>query len=445
MGCFEIQVLHRDRGMQIKKSSDYLRLATRFQADERGIALVLMVLVLPLIIGFAALALDFGYTLVRTRQMQVAADAAAYSGATAILAGFDPSNYSRYSDEVYSSAAAAGFIDRANGITVTPSYNQAATTINGFQCSTASCVSVTISEQRNLSLYSFFNRINSFSNPSGNLSYSVSATALVTISNQYCMLATANSNKNMVGAVTIQGNVIISSPDCGIADNSRNASAFQTIGSSFTLDTPVTVVGGWTYNGNPTQFSVTYGTEVLDPYLSATDFQNALKSYPSDSGVTLSAGACPVAGVHYRSISINGSTCSLSGIYYFDSIQTFKNVDWSGNNSTIVIGPTGGISAGANASLKISAPTTGPYAGIAIAGLSSNEISFQGNPNFDTQFGAIYWPNGPVTLQGTPSNICLQVIADSINLAGNSGVSNFNQNCIANQYQLFRKIVQMIR
>lgn len=430
--------------MQIKKPLDCRRLRSRFQSDERGVAFALTVLVLPLLIGFAALALDFGYTLVKTRQMQVVADAAAYSGATAILAGFDPVNYSRYRDEVYTSAASAGFVNGANGVTVTPSYNSSATTINGFSCAPESCVTATISEERNFTLYGFFQRFNNFANPSGTLSYGVTATAMITISNQYCMLALANTNENMVGAVTIQGNVTVSSPECGIADNSRNAAAFQTIGSSFTLDTPVTVVGGWTYNGNPPQFSVTYGTEIVDPYLSNTNFQNALNSYPSGNGATLSG--CPVAGVHYGSVNINGSVCQLSsGVYYFNDLPTFKNVDWSGTNVTIVIGPTGRLSADANAYLKISAPTSGPYAGIAVTSRSPYALDFLGNPQFDVNFGAIYWPNGTVGLQGTPNNICLQIIADKISLAGNSGISNFNQDCILSQYQLFRKVVQLIR
>lgn len=417
--------------------------------DEKGFGLVLTALTLPILIGLGALALDFGFALSRTRQMQVAADAAAFSGASAIVAGFDPLTYGRFSDEVYSSAATASFKNGVNGITVTPSYNANTITINGFTCAPRKCVTATIKEQRSFSLLGFFNRIKAFQNLTGNLQYQVTATAMAITVNQYCMIATANSAKannppySLEGAVKFQGNTTVDSPSCGIADNSTSEEAFQTIGSSFTLNAPVSIVGGWDYNGNPPQFSITYGTPVLDPYLSNSTLQSDLKSFPSGN-VTLAAGACPSAGVHYKSVSLNNAgTCTLSaGTYYFDSITKFQGTTWTGSDVTIIIGPNGKFDGGAQGNLNINAPTSGTYSGVAVTSLSPNGASFGANEQFGTNFGALYWPNGPVTLQGTPSGICLQVIADKIELAGNS--SAFNQNCIANPYQIQRNIVQLI-
>lgn len=278
---------------------------TNLCRDENGFVLVLTAIALPMLVGLGALALDFGFALARTRQLQAAADAAAFNGASAIAAGFDPSTYSRCSDEVKSSAATSGFRDGVNGITVTPSCPESATTINGFSCGANKCVTAKIKEQRAFSLLGIYNRLQALGNLTGNLAYEVSATALITNVNQYCMLATANSKKSatppysLPAAVSLQGNVTINSPNCGIADNSSASNAFQTTGSSFTLNAPVSDVGGWSYNGNPPQFSITYGTPVIDPYVSDTALQNALNSIPA--GDTTLSG-CPTAGVHYRSV-----------------------------------------------------------------------------------------------------------------------------------------------
>jgi hypothetical protein len=86
--------------------------------DERGSMLVLAAVVLPVLLAFAAVALDLGYMYDYKQRMGAAADAAALSGAFEIKrsVGIDSATLNAY---IRDDAARNGFTDGVNGITVT--------------------------------------------------------------------------------------------------------------------------------------------------------------------------------------------------------------------------------------------------------------------------------------------------------------------------------------
>ena len=131
--------------------SGKLRRASRILwQDQSGAVLALVAFVLvPVLIGSAALAIDLGFAFSRQRQMQVAADAAAYSGAASLVqyaSGATLIDHNQQCEaEVQGSAAAAGFKSGSKGVTVTPTCDAA----NGR-------VTAAITEQRNWLLAELF-------------------------------------------------------------------------------------------------------------------------------------------------------------------------------------------------------------------------------------------------------------------------------------------------
>ena len=82
---------------------------------QRGGVAIFFAVVLSALIGFAALGTEVGFAMFKQRQMQSAANAAAVSGATAVMTGSPASAVL----EARAVAAAGGFTDAAAGATVT--------------------------------------------------------------------------------------------------------------------------------------------------------------------------------------------------------------------------------------------------------------------------------------------------------------------------------------
>src|SRR5215469_18353849 len=81
---------------------------------ERGSILVLGAITMVVILAFAGFALDATYMYFHKRNMQTAADAAAYAGALELLRGATDVTSAARND-----ASLNGFTDDSNGVTVT--------------------------------------------------------------------------------------------------------------------------------------------------------------------------------------------------------------------------------------------------------------------------------------------------------------------------------------
>jgi hypothetical protein len=86
------------------------------------------------------------------------------------------------------------------------------------------------------------------------------------------------------------------------------------------------------------------------------------------------------------------------------------------------------VSGGATFNIDTTKPqTTAPSAGLALASPNAINVTFAGNSNVSVQ-GAIYIPNGNVTMNGNINSACAQVIAGTISVGGNVSLDN-NGNC----------------
>jgi hypothetical protein len=79
-----------------------------------------------------------------------------------------------------------------------------------------------------------------------------------------------------------------------------------------------------------------------------------------------------------------------------------------------------------NQQIAITPPSSGPTAGVALAGLGANSVELTGNSAFTTSTGAIYFPNGEVDYSGSTvaGGQCVQIVAKVVVFKGNSNMQD---------------------
>ena len=144
-----------------------------FLRAERGAVAIQMGILLTVLIGMAALGTEIPFVLYKHRQLQSAADAAAFGSAVALSRGY-PSNPTVEGQGI---AAALGFGNNVNGITVTIN-NPPAT---GDHAGNATAVEAIVAQPQTLTLVGLF-----ISNP---FRLSARAVALAGSGGSFCVLA----------------------------------------------------------------------------------------------------------------------------------------------------------------------------------------------------------------------------------------------------------------
>jgi Flp pilus assembly protein TadG len=388
-------------------------LLARFARDTSGSYLIIGALMMPVLVGFVGLGTDYGQWVYTHQSAQSAADSAAVSAATADKAT---------DVTVQASAVTAlyGFVNGTNGTTV--AVNRPPT--SGSRSGTANAVEVVVTQQRAPLFSAVF-----LSRP---VVISARSVAVPTPGTG-CVIAL---NSTASGAVTVQGSSQINLQACNIYDNSNDASALVVGGSGLITAQSVGVVGGIS---GANSITATGGIKTglsptPDPY-AGTSFppffgcdQNNLKV---NSSVTLSPGVF-CGGMQV----VAGAVVTLNpGIYYMDrgSLSVAGNATINGTGVTIVF--TSGnnnnwatASIGSNAVINLTAPTTGPTAGIVLFGDrnmpagTAFKLVGGATQNFG---GAVYLPKAALNYAGgsSGSNGCTQIIADTLSWSGGSSLA----------------------
>jgi len=167
----------------------------RFFSDTRGAIGVLAALMLPILVGFTALAVEYGNGLLTKGQNQRIADLAAYAGALA---------YSS-SGSTTTMTAVAQNVAALNGIAAS---NVTVQLVTSPRTSSDSAVQVKISTTTNLLLSSVLSNISS-------LSISASSYAQLNAQTSACVIALSSSGTG----VTLSGGTKITASTCAINSN----------------------------------------------------------------------------------------------------------------------------------------------------------------------------------------------------------------------------------
>jgi Flp pilus assembly protein TadG len=392
-------------------------LLSRFWQDRSGSYVTIFAVSLPALVGMTAFGTEEGLLLYDRQAMQHAADSAAASAAVAYSSGVTSGSGVR--GQAYSVAASYGFVDKSSGASVTVNTPPS----SGKYTNTNQAIEVIISQPQP--------RL--FSALWSSHSILVTARAVALPKDQACILAL---NATAAGSYSQQGSVNTNLVHCAVMDDSTSATAVSVGGSAKLSTNFVGVVGGISGKTSITASDgmVTGFHVVNDPYASV--------SYPTYSGCTFNNysthGTVTLSpGVYCGGMNLgSGAAVTLSaGVYYLDggSLSMTGTSSLSGTGVTLVFTSSTGrnyatASISGGATLNLIAPTSGALSGIALYGdrnmPAGTLFKFTGG-NMQTVGGAVYLPKANISWAGNASvsQHCTQIIGDTIQMVGDSGLS----------------------
>jgi Flp pilus assembly protein TadG len=395
-------------------------LAREIRESREGAVAIQMGLIFAALLGTGALASEIGFVTYKHRQMQSAADAAAF-GAAVALSKSSSANFTLVAKGLAASVSCVGcspapFVDGAYGVTVAVNDPPATGTYAGQ----AGYVEVIITQPQTLYIVGAVNSLTGSANPSGLFNLGVQAVAGTGLAN-ICMLALGTTG----AAFKLNGSVTVGNSNCGIADNSASNPSTDIKGGSATIYGQFSSNGPQNTSGNNANFKTPpkTGVTTTDPYIAngenawvLAQATSPLKPASNCTSPNLSSGSATVQTY----CNVTGGTLS-NNVYYVNSISGSVTV----TNATVVV--YGSASFG-NSTVKITAPTSTSAKGESGLGLVSPNaiaVSFVGNGSLQLA-GAIYLPNqgSQASLAGTVNVPCAQVIAGTISLSGNDQFGN---------------------
>ena len=237
-------------------------------------------------------------------------------------------------------------------------------------------------------------------------------------------------NPSVSGALAASGNAAVKVPGV-VVDDSSSAAAITASGNVQIAAGEIDVVGGVEATGHAS-FSPTPQTGhavVPDPYRSL-----AAPSGGASLGGILLAGNASLT-IHpgvYNQINVSGNAqlTMTSGVYVIAGGGLSVSGNASVNGTQVMIYNAGGnylggsgfgdIDLSGNGRIVLSAPTSGPYAGVLLFQARDNQqgLTLSGNA-VNGLSGTIYAANAPATISGNAS-LNLPVVVNTLTLNGNA-------------------------
>jgi len=388
----------------------------RFIRSRSGNIAIISALAMPAMVGFCGLAAEQAFWFYRNRDLQGAADIAAYGGVVVLRSG---GSTSAVTAAATADAVSNGWRQAGGTIVV-----QTPPTSGAYQNNLS--VAVTLSEQEQR----YFSRIYFGNTP---MAVSAHATGTYASAGPACFLGL---DKTLAGTVDFWGNATADFTACNVISNSLSGTGFKVGGSASVTVPCVQSAGG---SSVTTGLHLTQCTSVTnnatptpDPYsgLPAPTWSGGCSNAPNgatdlgtDGQVTCFNGAS-MTNIH-SSVVFHGTIVVNGG-----SLTTNASGNISGAGVTIFLtnGATMHFNGGSH--LDLTAPTTGTYKGIAIFGDRNGVFATNilNGDNSSSVTGAVYFPSQEVDFLGNFSghNGCFQLVADVIYYTGN-GI--FDTNC----------------
>jgi len=374
---------------------------------EKGQAIVLLVLLLVGLIGITALAVDGGRLYSDRRRAQNAADNAALAGAYAVCAGGDVGATAR------AAALNNGFNNDGSTNTVTIHHPPSGGPYSGNNQYVITAISSTQATTFARLIYS------------GNLVVTTRATARCRDRFEYALVALNGSNTVRGLSIIGNGDVVVNGG--GAVSNSTHPtqSLYETGSGTFTAD-PIDIVGGIQGDGFLPDPPNSPADPVTDPL---ADVQPPPKpagacttvDLTGSGSITLDPGLyCEITAASNINIFMN------PGIYYIDGPGGFSvssNASIIGAGVLIYLGENAaGVTIIGNGSINLTAPASGPYAGLLfyVDRNNTNPINGTGNGSWSGT-GTIYAPSSDITLSGDSgtNTYASMIIGSTVSVGGN--------------------------
>jgi Flp pilus assembly protein TadG len=376
---------------------------------------MIFAIVLPVMVGAMALAVDAGVWMVQKRSAQGAADQAAYSAAVAGAAG---ASTSQGTTEAKAVTASMGFVDGVDGVTIAVNHPPTGYTGNYWEV---------IVRQPQMAAASMMFMSNA---PTA----AARAVAGNTIGGNTCVVALSSSASP---GVRFANNSNFTQSGCTIYSNST-AAASLTCNNNCTIAASTYVVGGVSTQPNSHlngAVNKTGTTPAADPYASVSVTEPGTCTGSSTAVTSGSWGGGRYC--HGFNIPNNGSVTLTGGVYYVDNKFTFGNGATLNATAgvTIIIRPNPAgtdfaLMLGTGVTLNITAQSTGSFAGIAIMGLSAAAAKRPVFNNNDALHitGALYFPNQLISMDNNiifDATKCTQIVGNTVQMSNNV-TTNYN-------------------
>jgi len=407
-----------------------MRWYRRFWCEDAGQTIPLLALLLVAMLGMTGLVLDGGTLMDERRQVQNAADAAAWAGAFRLqtagaeAARADALNY----------AARQGYNNDGATNTVEVSIPPASGSYQGR----SGYVQVTVRKNVELSFIQlvWLGAANVAATATAGVEPSVGPYAIISLERS-CSVTGLGTSGNNDRLRAINGGIMVNSCSPSAAMWTSGNGAVPTI-----YGHPIHVVGGWggppgAYSETPQQvpvpvadpfsgFDPNYGGLGL-PNRGPKDFSGNDEATLSpgvydhiriggQARVTLNPGVYVIKGGDFKfsgqgSLTGQGVTIFLAGSFFPNNAGTFGELKLTGQGT-----------------VNLTAPTSGPYAGLLFYQKTDGQIvdaQIAGNGNATHLSGSIYLPKADVTITGNGSltTIQAQFIARTITGGGNSNLA----------------------
>lgn len=386
----------------------------RLRRDASGASLVAFAVALPAIVGFSGLGIDAATWYNAKHRLQSATDYAALAGAVDKSA----SGGTLLASHVHAVLTGNGVnVGRLSELTInTPPASGAYTGDND-------AVEIIATEQA----MAVFSSLIVQETPV----VRARSVARVDGAGLSCVLAL---NPSLANAVTFGGASSTLLTGCGIATNSSHNRSISTTGAATINATSIYTAGDVSGNGFSTTTGIrTHQAPLDDPY---GDVEVPAFSGCTANNLAISGTATLQPGVYCGGIDFNsGANVWLQpGVYVIDrgNVSAGSNAIIRGDGVTLIYTSSTGADYGTftghgGATLELSAPNEGPFAGLLMFGdrnvPAATAVSINGNQH--SRFhGAIYFPNQPISYSGnfTFANGCIQLIASTISFGGSSSM-----------------------
>lgn len=397
---------------------------------EDGQSLVLFVLALTVLLGFAALTIDVGNLFHDRAKLQNAADAASLAGA-----GVLPQGSAAAITEARNYAQKNGYVDGQNGYTVgiTTPYNG-----DPFK------IEVKISGPTPAAFATVLG-INFLS-----ASHRSVATYYGTTQLNAALLAL---NPTACNSYSQGGSSVVNITAGGIMDNSSCNPSLKNSGSGSTTASAIQYYTGAGYSGTFSPTPVAVSTRMTDPLASMappnlTSLGRSLDSGGSATNPSLAnfAGTKTLhPGVYYGGIKISGSgtVTFLPGTYVLagGGLSLTSSATTTGNgvmiyNTSDPQHPTGAgacdsISLSGGGSTNFTPPTSGPYKDVVFWQDPACKVHFKVAGGGAAASGVYYLPGATFNVNGNKTLGSAQIIADKFDFSGTANFSITNGNYVS--------------
>ncbi|WP_202359835.1 MULTISPECIES: pilus assembly protein TadG-related protein [Mesorhizobium] len=382
---------------------------TRFRLMATGICratsanvAIIFALSLPIVVGAAGFGVETSYWYYNSLKLQATADAAAYAGALEQISGSDkPTIVAAATQSAATNGLGSGTI-----VVNTPPVSGPNTA--------KKAVEVIVAQNVDRIFTSIFTQ--------GQVPEQARAVALITDASKACVLALDPSASQ---AALFSGNTSVKLIGCSVMANSIASDAIKLQGSAG-LQADCLISGGGVALSNPVTTvcaaPITQALPAADPFAdlpapaASNPCQNANKS-------TLKPGT------YCSGLSLSGTVTLQPGVYVIQSgdFKVNANANVSGDGVTIYLAGGSRVSMNGNATVSLSAPTSGTYSGVLMYGdrtSTGGQSTFNGTAD-SLLTGALYFPKQQVNYLGNFSGKsgCTQVVADLIQWSGNSTIS----------------------